>query len=797
MTIYKVTINPTQYENRFHITWHNVEENNADSFEQTMDVTPEEIRTLWQKPEHQSAIGEKLFRFLDGDARHFLRALNIAHSTGETLQLHLLPCLETADWPFELLAHDGKFLLPHELHLVRYVSDWGTAKIIPPANRPLKLLFMACSAMNVKPELDYEREEEAIYHITERLAIDMEVEDSGSLEGLRRELEQEQYDIVLLSGHADIDKKNGPFFVMEDDTGHMDKIFPDRLWGNALIENPPRLLFLSGCRTGETASKNHKTGAPESTAAVSFSRLLVEKYNIPAVLGWGRSVGDTQAAHAAKYILHELSRGKSILDAVKRARYELLNGSTHNPNRAWPLLRLFSSGVALDPIVRKGQRPLPKLRRITRVYLDNSRVQILGEGFVGRRRQLQTALHTLEQDYYKVGILMLGTAGLGKSCLAGKICERFEDYTLIPVNGKLNAVTLEAALKDAFIINQDEKGQQILSQKIETAKKLANLCATSFKEKNYLLLLDGFDVNLEGAENGFTGPLLPEAADLLKALLQYLHFCGKMTHLVIASRYDFSLTQQGKNLVDERLKKIWLTGFSEPEQRKKTRELEYVFNHNDKMLMAQIVQASHGNPRLMEWMNILVGQMPSAEEPELLDAVKKKQEEFVNTHLIREVLRRGGDSMMDFLSCLSIYRRPVLKEGVKLSAEKAGLGNGEELLLKGMGLGLIEHDETHKSYRVTPLLRDQLFENIKDKQSCDEAACEYYRYACDVPGQPDPALVEELTFHSLDCGQEEEAARRGAWLVEYYQRNLDIPESRRIEEWVSEELRSLKERKEK
>jgi hypothetical protein len=308
-------------------------------------------------------------------------------------------------------------------------------------------------------------------------------------------------------------------------------------------------------------------------------------------------------------------------------------------------------------------------------------------------------------------------------------------------------------------------------------------------------LLDGFDLNLEGADNGQPGPLMPEAADLLKALLHYLHFAGKMTHLVIAGRYDFSLTQQGRNLVDERLKKVWLTGFQEPEQRKKARELEHIFNHHDNMLMAEVILASHGNPRLMEWMDMVVGQMPAAEEPELMEAVKKKQEEFIETHLIRQVLQQSGDPLAHFLSCLSIYRRPVLKEGVKLAAEKAGLGNGDELLKRAMGLGLIEHDEAHTNYRVTPLLRDRLFESIKDIQRCDEAAFEYYQKACDIPGQPDPGLVEELVFHSSRCGQEEEVSRRGAWLVEHYRKSLDIPESRRVEQWVSEELRSLKERK--
>ncbi len=450
-------------------------------------------------------------------------------------------------------------------------------------------------------------------------------------------------------------------------------------------------------------------------------------------------------------LFRELGHGKSILDAVQRTRYELLKGFPLNPD--WPLLRLFSSGVALHAIVKKDQRLQPKPRRIKHVFLENSRVQVLAEGFVGRRRQLQTSLHTLERDFYKVGVLLLGTAGLGKSCLAGKICERFKDHILITVNGKFNAITLETALKDAFIMAQDEKGQHVLSQKTETTKKLDNLCATSFKENNYLLLLDGFDQNLEGADKGQPGPLMEEAADLLKALLHYLYFSGKMTHLIIAGRYDFSLTEQSRNLVEERLEKVWLTGFRESERLKKERELTNIFNHPDRSLMKQVVSAGYGNPRLMEWLDVLVGQTESTGESELLAGVKKKQDDFIREYLIREVLQRGGDRLALFLSCLSIYRRPVLEEGVKQVAEKAGVETWKELLKKGMGLSLVEYDQARQSYLVTPLLREELLKSIKEKQTCNEAALAYYQKACDTPDPPDPTLVEELVFHSLVLGQ--------------------------------------------
>jgi hypothetical protein len=264
-------------------------------------------------------------------------------------------------------------------------------------------------------------------------------------------------------------------------------------------------------------------------------------------------------------IYHELSRGKAIVDAVKRARYELQKDFPGSSTPAWPLMRLFSNGIPLNAIVKKGQKWQPKPRQLKHIYLKNSRIKILSEGFVGRRRQLQTTLQVLKQDLDKIGVVLLGADGIGKSCLAGKICERFSHHTLITIQGKLNTITLQAALHDAFIVSQDQNGQKILSEKKEMTETLANLCATSFKERNYLLVLDAFDQNLDGAEKGQPGLLQLEAVELLKVLLHYLPFSGKMTQLIITSRYPFSLSQQGRDIAEERLKKVWLTDFRESE----------------------------------------------------------------------------------------------------------------------------------------------------------------------------------------------------------------------------------------
>ena len=778
--IYNVSIESTGVENRFRIAWKNTENNKVYSFEEAIGITPEETQWLWQLPRHRQIIGRKLFRFLDGEEHHFQQALEHAHRLADTLQVNLQTCKETNDWPFEVLVNNKTFLLSRDIHLVRFVPG-REEKAVFPKNRPLKLLFMACSIMDVRPELDFEKEEEAIFQITDQLPIDMEVEDSGSLEGLSSKLAQEEYDVVHLSGHAGIDKNGTPYFIMEDDTGGEQQVFPDQLWNKALKRNPPRLVVLSGSRTGETP------GLPDmslNTAEGSFASMLVGNYNVPAVLGWGRKVNDDQAIHAGTMLFLELSKGRSIPDALQRARYELIKKFFDSDKPAWPLLRLYAGDIPLNAIVKEEQQKKPKSRRMTHIYLKNSRVKVLEEGFVGRRRQLQRSLRGLKAKSGKVGLLILGTGGLGKSCLAGKICERFSNYTLIIIEGRLNTISLEKALKDSFIINQDDKGKEILAQKKEMTDKLTHLCSTSFKERNYLFLLDDFEKNMEGFEKGKPGELYPEAADLLRVLLHYLPLSGRMSHVIVTSRYEFPLQHQEYDIAKKRLEKIWLTGFSKTEQRKKSSELKNIFAYEDREISRQLLAAGHGNPRLMEWIDLLVGQKDNNEIEQLAAAVADKQEEFICEHVIRELLKKGGPSLERFLRWFSIYRMPVLEEGVSLVAKKAGVKGWKKLLHKGMSLSLAEHDQARESYQVTPLLREELLEGVKDHLPCHEAAFAYFKQICEVNESIDPVLREEWIYHALGCGEEDVASGQGSELVLYLQEQLALAESRRVGEWI-------------
>ncbi|MGH7596614.1 MAG: CHAT domain-containing protein, partial [bacterium] len=527
--------------------------------------------------QYNEELGMVLYHLLDGDGRYLTQARDRARHAGEKLVLRLELDTALQDLPFELL-YDGRFLLPSEIHLVRNVGDRGRDRQLVPADRPLKLLFMACSAIDVEPELDFEKEEDAIFRATEGLPIEIIVEDSGSLQGLAEKLKTEKFDLIHLSGHAGLDQSGAPFFLMENDEGGKHEVYPEELW-RTLRLNPPTVLFLAGCQTGQ-ADPNRATG--------SYAQQLVSE-GIPAVLGWGRPVYDLGATEAAKQLYFELSRGNDLASAVLACRRTLSEAQHKAVNSVWPLLRLFADATPFTPLVTPNQKLKPTARKLTHTYLAGTQVKILTAGYVGRRRQIQDGLRVLRHGQDdpanpKVGVLLHGTTGLGKSCLAGKLIERLsdKDTTLVVVHGRLDAVTFDAALREAFVRAQNATGLTILDQKKEMAEKIHKLCVGPLQENRTLILCDDFEQNfVHDGKDGKTIPVFrdghtilePTAAAVLQALLRHIPTTAGMTSLIITSRYLFRLPENGVDLVLSRLAEIGLTSFRAAELRKKYDEL--------------------------------------------------------------------------------------------------------------------------------------------------------------------------------------------------------------------------------
>ncbi len=735
-----------------------------------------QIQTLCEDPSwHESTdlsreIGEKLFNLLNGDRQLLVSALGEADTHGEPLSLFVQTDI---DLPFELLYH-ADFLVPSRIHLVRKVSDYGCKRELKPQNRPLKILFMACSPEGVSV-LDFEKEEENIFEITEGLTIDMDVEDTGSLDGLYDCLKNNEYDVIHITGHAGID--GGPFFYLEDETGSPVKVTPSELY-KALSLNPPRLLFLSGCRTGQTPR-----------AAVSFAQSLVSQH-FPSVLSWGLPVSDPAATAAAATLYFELSRGESITNAVFSARKELYENRRKWPD--WPLLRLFSDGTPLTiPLVEKGQKWKPRQRDLHYRFLEHRMVKVLDKGFVGRRRQLQRGIKCLKKDSKKVGLLLHGTGGLGKSCLAGKLCERFKDHALIVVHGKLDAVTFSEALKDAFIRSNDKNGLDTLKEPEELPSKIARLCSSSFKEVPYLIVLDDFEKNLD-VENA--SPLSPEAVPILEALLDHLYYAGKMSQLIITSRYTFSLTVRGKDVVKDQLECVGLTSFRGADERKKVSDLRGIADYSDAKVRQKLIEAGHGNPRLLEILNTLLEERKDLDVLSLLEEVEGKKEEFVEGLFLRTLVEGQSEDFLKVMRRVAVYRLPVKKEGIRFVCEGTAW---EPLVRLGVQLSLMEEDTRGGAgyYWVTPLLREELFgECDKDeRKQCHEAAVVYYEGALSGDEDYEPVYAFELVDHALACGMDDIAVEEGGKLLAYLRDSVAYREALLEGEYILSKISTVKE----
>lgn len=241
-------------------------------------------------PEDYKKTGQKLFDWLDGNDR-FLQQL-LDKQRGKAVVLAISTSGNIAHLPWELL-HNGKcFLVETKPGIipVRWVSS-GTAQKISikaePENRALQLLFMAASPLNMQPVLDFEREEASILTATARQPLTLTVEESGCLEELGYLVEdygsyndKSYFDVLHLTGHATI-KDGIPAFITESATGEAVESTANDI-ATELQFQLPKLIFLSGCRTGQ---------AGNCGAVPSMAESLLNA-GATSVLGWGEKVLD-------------------------------------------------------------------------------------------------------------------------------------------------------------------------------------------------------------------------------------------------------------------------------------------------------------------------------------------------------------------------------------------------------------------------------------------------------------------------------------------------------------------------
>jgi tetratricopeptide (TPR) repeat protein len=676
-------------------------------------------------------LGSLLFQMLDGSGGAVQKMMDDASNKGETLLIYgnFPPNLDVL--PFELMFFQKRFLLQGNVNLFRLVSERGKTRNFLQKQELLKVLFMACSPEG-QTVLQFEKEEEFILHRTEKLHMDLYVEDSGSLEGLETEIIGEaNVDMVHLSGHAGIDKDLGSVFYMEDDMGNVAKVNPEMLW-SALKNFPPKVLFLSGCSTGKRASKDN---------AASFTEQMVD-FGIPFVFGWSHPVSDYGASLFEGFFYEYLSMGKTIAQAVQLARKDCQG------YHVWPIFRVYTDATPAQSLIAAGKKVrLKNPRKAVHKTLKGGKVKVLEKGFVGRRRSLQHGIRVMKGYEDQAGIIITGAAGVGKSCLSGKIIERFLDKKLLVHHGKLEIGALFQNLIDLFEQYDIQSGLAEIHSDKPPEEKIKSLFRNAFQELPCIIYLDDFEQNLEYANNVSENELCQVKSEylaIIRGLLKAIPWSQGKTNVIISSRYPFTLNQGGRDLALEHLYRIPLMSMHNADLDKKVNQLTHINKSKHKDLF---ISASGGNPRLLEWLDEIAAEAHKYDLNQLQQQLEGKQDQYRLEYLASQLARTQGQDFELFLAQCAVFRKPVTESAF------TALGT-LDLLTKGVNLTLIEQEIQAGHifyYWVHPTIQANQWNKLSEQQklTSHNIAYSWYENNINAEKRKDYEYLNETVYHAM------------------------------------------------
>ena len=661
--------------------------------------------------------GLRLYNWLDGTDRWLQKLINQYQRQG--IILAIATAEKLAHLPWEVL-HNGKtFLVQRSIIPVRWVSSDSVKTLsveTKPENRALQVLFMATSPQGVEPVLDFEAEEARILEATGRQPLALTVEESGCLSELRYLVDyygKDYFDIFHITGHATI--TNGqPEFITETETGEAFYASAEH-FKQALQFRLPKLIFLSGCRTGQAGGDGDNYGSVPSMA----EELL--KAGAKAVLGWGQKVLESDATEAAATLYKELAAGKQITEAVASTYQTLIK----NKARDWHLLRLYAAdslpGELVTPLRTPRRKPAPPLSVSTEFLDPAGRVKVpTRESFVGRRRQLQSCLRTLTQSTEEIGVLIYGMGGLGKSSLAARLCDRLPTFQRVVLVGRIDEPSLVSRLVEKLDDNEQRKQLQNPDEELRFRFKRVFQQLWEAGKDPFLLVLDDFEVNLEMTSPptpllqgegslvppfprregglGGLGRLQPIAAEVLTALVWAIRETYTNHRLILTCRYDFEFSQL------QYFYKQPLEGMRGADLRKKCSRLEAfgAKSQVDEALKSQARRLADGNPRLLEWLDKIL-QNSTVDQVAILNRLEVDAVELREQVLAEALLQQMDETMGEMLSQGLVFELPVPREALTAICEN--IPNLENYINRAVALGLLEvsPDESLRVPRILPL----------------------------------------------------------------------------------------------
>ncbi|MFM7575599.1 MAG: hypothetical protein ACKO5Q_01460, partial [Microcystaceae cyanobacterium] len=323
----------------------------------------------------------------------------------------------------------------------------------------------------------------------------------------------------------------------------------------------------------------------------------------------------------------------------------------------WHLLRLYVQGQIGALVAPPGdfiyERSQPQ-----QLFLDPLTQQVrvaAPDEFVGRRRILQAGLRQLRKDR---GLLLYGLGGVGKSTIAARLLERLRGYERLVIHRGLDEDKLRRLLSDYC---QTEAGQGILNEKLPLRQRLIKFLKLGLNQpkEQLIFVLDDFEANLEPRGEGWV--LKTEAAPIFEALLEAIAQSSLAHRFLITCRYQFELEPKlQRYFVAKQVQALRGADLA-----KKCERLS-AFRSDSTVatdLRQQAQTIADGNPRLLEWLDLLL-QQSDLDMTSILAAMRGKEQEFLEDILAEQLLAQQSATFRQLLALGLIFRVPVPQEAL-------------------------------------------------------------------------------------------------------------------------------------
>ncbi|MES0336067.1 MAG: hypothetical protein SFH39_06895, partial [Candidatus Magnetobacterium sp. LHC-1] len=403
-----------------------------------------------------------------------------------------------------------------------------------------------------------------------------------------------------------------------------------------------------------------------------------------------------------------LSIGRGIDYAVQSAR-RMVEKDYH----PWPLLRLFGDAAPIVPLVEAGLS-VRTANPVTLRHksLQDSKVRVLESGFVGRRRYVQQGVGVLRGKAGKYGLLVRGPAGIGKSCLVGKLVERVKDKELVVFHGVVSEADVTVKLRAMLKRLGNDEGFAMLKSDKPYGQKIEFLFREAFKNNiSTIIYFDDFEQNLIRSGNEYN--VKPETIEVIRPFLEAVDWAEGSSNVVISSRYPFILEVDGEDLSRTKLVDITLRSFDGADLDKKASNLKFVAKSSH---VEMYLRYGGGNPRLLEWLDVIARDEARYDLKALEAELQRRHGEFIHEFLADVIAETAGEEFHGFIRRAAVYGEPVDATAF------AGFG-GAHFLDTGVDLTLVEREvraalaikdlgRGEFVYWVTPVIRDAMWGNL-------------------------------------------------------------------------------------